>query len=60
MRNRAPKLFVVAFNIIASLLLFGNGKLFVQIDAIWVHLLFTLLIIWNLLLFYMLAKTDNN
>ncbi|EJG01350.1 hypothetical protein FF52_09838 [Flavobacterium sp. F52] len=59
MKNITLQLFIVAFNIIASLLIFGDEKLLFHIDDIWIHFLFVLLIIWNLILFYMLAKPNR-
>lgn len=56
MKKKGPKLFVILFNIIASILVFSNEKQLVQIDNIWIHFLLIMLIIWNILLFYMFLK----
>ncbi|PBJ06640.1 hypothetical protein BSF42_40970 [Flavobacterium sp. ACN6] len=58
MKKPYTKLFIVCFNIAASLLFFANGKL-IQIDEIWIRFLLSLLLIWNVLLFYMLQKNNS-
>ena len=37
MKTKGTKVFIISFNIIASILVFGNEKLLFQIDDIWIH-----------------------
>ncbi len=56
MKNTVVKLFIISFNIIAPILVYGNEKSFFHIDAIWIDLLLTLLITWNIILLYLFIK----
>ncbi|WP_433779350.1 hypothetical protein [Flavobacterium anhuiense] len=58
MKKLDTKLFIAGLNIFVASLIFTNGKL-IYIDAIWIQFLTLLLLIWNILLFYMLQKNKT-
>lgn len=53
-KQNQPKLFIVFFNIFASILLLMNE--IINLELIYIQLIYTLLITWNVLLIYLISK----
>lgn len=49
-------LFIVVYNVLSAIILILNKYEFINLDNIWIDLIFNLLFIWNIILLYFLIK----
>ncbi len=54
-----PIFFIVFFNIIVSILLMVNELGLINLESIYIHLIYNLLITWNIILIYLLSKKST-